>query len=161
MCSGGRWFLSGSYEWALQVVWFDRVRLVCRCVPCVSLGSFGFVWFVRVRPWGRSVRSGSSGSSWFTIGIAGFRLVCSGAPWVVSMRPGIVCVCPGSPCGWAMVVVECDQVRLVRLGAPWVWLGSFGFVCVRPWYRSGSYGCALGVAGLLLLCLDRSCAPCW
>ena len=50
-----------------------------------SLGSFELVWFVRARHGGRSVLSGSSGSSGCALGVAcsfRSRVVRPGAPWV-------------------------------------------------------------------------------
>ena len=40
-----------------------RVCFVPAGAPWESLGSFGFVWFVRVCSGGRYIRSGSTGSS--------------------------------------------------------------------------------------------------
>ena len=113
--SGGRWVhygSSGSFQYAIAVVGLDcvrvvhqggavefvRVRLVRPGVPWRSMGWFGFVWFVRVRPGGRRVHSGCSV---FTLGVAGFvrvLLVCPSAPmgslrsfwfvWLVRGSPG-------------------------------------------------------------------------
>ena len=64
---------------SLGFVWFARVRPCGRWVRLGSsgsfggvLGSFGFVFFVRERPWGRWDRSGSSSLVGCALRVAGF-----------------------------------------------------------------------------------------
>ena len=69
---------SGSYVsfWcALGVVEFLRVCLVCPGVPWWSLGSFGFVWFARVRPGCPSGLFGPSECAFVMAGFVQVRLV--------------------------------------------------------------------------------------
>ena len=83
--------LSGSSGYGLEVVGFVRVHRVRwgalfsrPVVPWRSLGSFGLVSFIRVRPKICWVRSGSSGSSGCALGVDGFvrvPLVPPGAPF--------------------------------------------------------------------------------
>ena len=69
--------------------------------PKWSLGSFGFVLFVWMRPEVRLVHSGGSALSDCALGVSGFarvRLVCAGAPcgllvsfglyWCIRVRAG-------------------------------------------------------------------------
>ena len=119
MCPGYRWFVwmrrgsrsdsSGSSRCAFGVSALVRFILVRTCTPWGSLGSFGFIWFLRVRPGGHLVCLGSS--AWF-----GSRVRVSGS---------------FGSCGWALEVVGFDGVRLVRRGAPLRSLDSSGFVRVR------------------------------
>ena len=109
----------------LEVVWFNRVRLVCLGAPWVSLWAFGFVWFVTVHPWGRLVR-------WVRLGLSissgcAFNLV-----WFVRVRP------------------EGRWVLSGKTGSSvYVLLGSFGLLRVRPGCRlvrsssSASFGSTL------------------
>ena len=153
------------------------VRLVRPGAPWVSLGSIGFVWFVRIRPCGRWVRSGSSCSSGCALGVAGFllvRLVSSGVPWVSLSSYGLIWIHPrgcwirlGSlACALAvaLAVAWIFRVCLVRVGAHQGLLGSFRFVwflwvspgCFRVRFgSSGTSGCALGVAGFVRVRLVR------
>ena len=71
---------SGSSGCDLGVV---PIRLVHANVPLGSLGLFGLSLFVRVRPEGRCVLSGSCGSSRCALGVTWFvlvRLLRSGVP---------------------------------------------------------------------------------
>ena len=67
---------SGSSDGARRVAGFVQVRLIPLAAPKVSLDSFRFVWFVRVRPGCRWVCSGLSGSSKCTLEVAWFIRVC-------------------------------------------------------------------------------------
>ena len=61
------------------------VRLVLSGGHWGSLGSFGFIWFIRARPRCCWVYSGSFGSIGHSMGVVGFiqdRLVDSGTLWV-------------------------------------------------------------------------------
>ena len=133
-------------------------RLISLGAPTMCLGSFMFVWLVRVRPGCHWVRSGSSGSSGCALCVAGFvgvRMDSSGAPlwssgsflfvWYFRVRPG------GR---WGSSVSSgC------ALGLAW-------FVRVSPEGRwvlsprsSGACFCAPGVSGLVWVCLVCSGAP--
>ena len=163
----GRWIRSSSIC-DLCVAGFARVRLVRPGSPWGSMCSFGFVWFVPVRPWGLSVRSGSSGSSQCVLGVAGFfrfRLVRRGAPWRSLGSFGFV---------WfvtmALGVTRFDRLRMVRPSAPLRSLSSIRcvwFVLVRPgglWVRSDSScssGCALGVLEFVWVRLVHPGAKWW
>ena len=95
-------------------------------------------------PWGRWVRLGSSGCALYVVGFFRARMFRPVSPLVV------VPIRPDAPWGSVGLV----QVPVVPLGAPWRSLGSFGFIWfVREspgsgWVRSGSSGCAVGVAGV-------------
>ena len=119
----GRWVrsgLSGSTGFAVGVAGFVAVCLVRPGAPLGSLGWFGFVWFVQVRPWGDWVQSGSSSMA---LRIAGFD-------WVP-----LVCLCV--PCG-SLGSLEFVWLVRVRHGGCWVRSGSFGLS-----------RCALGVVELV------------
>ena len=58
-------------RYALGVALFLLVRLLRLGAPLGSLRSFGFAWFVRVRPGDRCVRSGSSCSNGCALRVAG------------------------------------------------------------------------------------------
>ena len=160
---GGRWVYPGSLgslACALAVVGFVRDRLVH---SGASLGSSGFLWFIRERP----------GSVAF-IRVVGFilgRWVHSVAPWgsfgssgvvrITQLRPGYRWIHMGSfgSLRCALGVFGFIRVRLVHSGAPRGALGSSGVVgftpvrpgcrCVHPW-SIGSLGCALWVVGFIL-----------
>ena len=99
-----------------------------------SLGFFGFVVFIRVRPGDRLVHSDAFrcalGSIWV-------RSVNSGVPWgsfglfafvgIIQDRPGGRWVHAGS-LGCALGVVGFIQVRWTHSGAPCVSMGAFRFV---------------------------------
>ena len=77
-----------------MVAGFVRFGLVRPCTLWGSLGSYWFVWFVRVRPGGRLFFSDSSASFESALGVAGFvrvRLVCSGSPRRSLVSFGFVC----------------------------------------------------------------------
>ena len=96
MCPGGRWILSISFGSCLEVVGFDRVRLVRPRAPWGSLDSFGLVSFVWVQFGGRWVSLGSSGSFGCAMLMAEFVLVITGYVWVPLCRFGIGLVHLGS-----------------------------------------------------------------
>ena len=124
---GVRWVRLGSsvfsgcaFRSALRVAGLFRVLLVRPGAPRGLLGSFGFVWLVRVRPVGCLVLSGWS-SFGSTLRVAGFgrvRLVCSSVP-------------RGSLGSFGLVLL--------------VWIHPEG----RLVHASTSSGCALGVAGFV------------
>ena len=91
----------------------------------MSLGSFGFVWYILACPGGRWVHSGSFSRA---LDVAEFiRAPCEpfAFAWFVGARPGC---------------------RLAHSGAPCEWLGSFAFVWfirehpLYRWVRTGSFG---------------------
>ena len=74
---------SGSSVCARGVAGFFQVRLVRSGMPRGSLGSFGFIWIVRMRHVGRWVRFHASGTSECVLVVAGYvwvRLFRAGAP---------------------------------------------------------------------------------
>ena len=85
-------FLSGStgvLGCTLGVAWIVQVRLVRLGAHLGSLGSFGFIWFVRVCPCDRWVRFRS-----FSTSECALRFIC-----FVAVRPGVVqvrLVCSGA-----------------------------------------------------------------
>ena len=84
MRHGGRWVRSGFFGCVLAVAGFFRVHLVRAGGLWRSLGSIGFVWFVRVLPgchWILQCLSGSSGLAMGVTGVARVRLVRKGAPF--------------------------------------------------------------------------------
>ena len=96
--AGGLWVRSNSSGKPRCALGVTGIRLVRLGPPWGSLGSFGFVWFVTLRP---GVRSGSSGMSVCTLGVVGFDLVClvrPGAPWVSLSSFGFV---------WFVRVLNC------------------------------------------------------
>ena len=165
MCTEGLRVLSGSSDssgCALGVSGFVRFGLVRPGSPWDSLGSFGFVWFVRLGPGVLCVLSGSSGSFLSALG----ALSLFGYVWFIRMHPtGLLLRCGQVDAGFFFV-------RLVRHGVPYFSLGSFRllrFIPVGPgvtrivsflrvrtrglrnlWGISGSFRNALGVAGLVL-----------
>ena len=86
-----------------------------RCIPFGSSGSSVYA---------RGIRSGSSGCALGGVVLLRVCLICR-------VRPGSSCVCSGSS-GYALEVVGFVRVRLVCLCAPWGLLGSIWFVSVRP-----------------------------
>ena len=64
---------SGLFSCALGVVGFVRIPLVPFGAPWLSLGSFRFIWIVRVGPGGRWVPMDSSGSSGSALGVIRVR----------------------------------------------------------------------------------------
>ena len=93
--SGMPWVSLGSFAFiwfarldssgcALWVAGFVRVRLLRLSAHRLSLGSFRFILFFRVRPGCRYVRSGTSGLFGCALEVAGFvqiRMDRSVAPW--------------------------------------------------------------------------------
>ena len=100
-----------------------------------SLGSFGFLWLVRVCRVGRLVRSGSPSS--FGSALCSFPFL-----WFVWERPGNHCVRSSSSCssGCAVGVAGFVRVRLLSPFAPWLSLCSFGFHLVRLGTSLVSFG---------------------
>ena len=106
---------SGSSTCALGVDWLVRVRLPRTGARLGLLVSFGFVWFVQVRPGGRLV-----------------RVFCMDAPlvslgsfvWIrfVRLYPGCCWIRSGSS-----RLAGFGRVCLVRSSVPLWSLGSFGF----------------------------------
>ena len=93
----------------MGVARFVQVRLVRPGAPLAYLGSFGFVFFVRLF---RCVYYGSHGSSGWALGFHGFVRVCQA-------RAGVL---------WRLLCsITFVRVRVVRPGAPLGLLGSIGF----------------------------------
>ena len=67
----------GSFGRTLGVVGLIRVRIVHSGVPWGSLGSFGFVWFIRAHPGCDRVHLRSFGS----FGFVWFIRACTGGGW--------------------------------------------------------------------------------
>ena len=111
--------LPASFENALRVAGFLRLRQVWSGAPRGSLCSFLFVW---MRSEGRWVHVCFVLLRPVVAGFFRVRLVHPGAPW------------------WSLVFF---RDRLVHQGTPWGSLGSFGFVSFVQerawghWCRSG------------------------
>ena len=61
----------------MGVVGVILVRWIYSGAPCGSSGSFGFVGYIRPRPGGRRIHSGSLGSFVRALGVVGFILIHS------------------------------------------------------------------------------------
>ena len=135
-------------RWVLQDHWVDSGA------PC---GSFGFVVFIRARPGGGWVHSGSIGFNRVRPGcqwVHSGSFVCAlGVIQVRSVNSGVLGGSLGT-FGCAVGVVGFVQVRLVHSCAPWGLLSSFGcalgFIRVRL-VRPGGHSVHSGAS---------SAAPC-
>ena len=157
-CSSGfpvcRWGLMRSSSSSVCTLCVVLIQLVRAEAPWRSPGSFGFVWFILVRPWGRWVPSSSFGCALTVDGFFRVHLVQAGGPWMSLGTIGFVCFVR-----LRRGVTGFFRVRLVCQVVPWVSLGSFGFVWfvrVRTWGRWSSSG--WGVVVFLCVCLVQTSA---